>query len=134
VGLEGTDEYRVFFLEFSDFDVPRNYVGVDGKAVGHLFIEARRLSDAPKTPCIGGTRTGALDIKGWRTTLYTCPKDSPYIERVARHGEGASVGHVLLDWKANGVEYIASAHGHTTANVTLLKRLVGGITLVDASE
>ena len=132
VGLEGATEYRVFFLNFEDFDVPRGYVGIDGKPVGHLFLEARRLVDAPKVPCVGGRRSGAIDIKGWRTILYVCPRDSPYIERVARHGEGANVGHVLLDWRVNGVEYIASAHGHTTANVALLRRLVGSLTLVQS--
>jgi hypothetical protein len=133
VGLEGVSEYRVFFLEFADFDVPRHYVGVDGKAVGHLIIEARRLSDAPKTPCIRATRSGALDIKGWRTTVYICPNDSSYVERVARHGEGAHAGHVLLDWKVGNIEYMASAHGHTTANLTLLERVVANITLVDGA-
>jgi hypothetical protein len=133
IGLEGAAAYRVFDLQFQGFDVPRGYVGVDGKAVGHLFIEARKLSDAPQKPCVGGTRTGEIDIKGWRTSLYVCPKDSAYIERVARNGEGTNVGHVLLDWKVNGVEYVASAHGHTTANVDLLRRLVNSVTLVESA-
>jgi hypothetical protein len=130
VGQEGTTEYRVFVLDFENFDVPRDYVGVDGKPVGHLFLEARKLVDAPNVPCVGGRVSGAFEIKGWRTILYVCPKDNTYIERVARHGEGANVGHVLLDWRVNGVEYVASAHGYTTANVALLRRLVGSLTLV----
>jgi hypothetical protein len=130
VGLEGFTQYRVFFLNFADFDVPRGYVGVDGKAVGHVIIEARKVVDASKTPCVDGRRSGEIDIKAWKTTLFVCPKDSTYIERVARHGEGANVGHVLLDWRVNGVEYVASAHGHTTANVSLLKRIAGSVILV----
>jgi hypothetical protein len=132
VGLEGATEYRVFFLQFEDFDVPRGYIGIDGKPVGHLFLEARKLVDAPKAPCVGGTRSGAVEVEGWRTIVYVCPRDSSYIERVARHGEGVNVGHVLLDWRVNGVEYIASAHGHTTASLALLRRFVGSLTLVQS--
>ena len=130
VGLEGLAEYRIFDLEFEGFDVPRHYVGIDGKPVGHLFLEARLVADAPKKPCIKGGRAGWTVIKSWRASLFVCPPDSFYIERVAQHGEGANVSHVLLDWKVGGVEYIASAHGHTTSNVALLRRLVGSVTLV----
>ena len=130
VGLEGVTQYRVFFLNFADFDVPRGYVGVDGKSVGHFIIEARKVIDAPKTPCVDGRRSGEIAIKAWQTTLFVCPQDSTYIERVAQHGEGANVGHVLLDWRVNGVEYVVSAHGHTTANVSLLKRLARSVILV----
>ena len=130
VGLAGVGQDRVFFLEFEDFDVPRGYVGVGGKAVGHLFFEARRLADAPEKPCIGGIRAGGVVIKGWHTSLYVCPNDSPYIERVARHGEGANAGHVLLVWDVKSFRYTISIHGHTTANVRLLMRLLGSSTLV----
>jgi hypothetical protein len=129
-GLEGTTEYRIFDLEFEDFDVPRGYVGIDGKSAGHVFIEARKATDAPTKPCIRGTPAGTMRVRSWRTTLYVCPNDSPYIERVARHGEGSSVGHIILEWRSDGVDYIASAHGHTTANLTLLRQLVGSATLV----
>jgi hypothetical protein len=53
---------------------------------------------------------------------------------VARHGEGANVGHVLLDWRVNGIEYVASAHGHTTSNVALLRRFVGSVTLLQSRD
>ena len=130
MGVEGAIAYRVFFLDFEDFDVPRGYVGVHGRPVGHMFIEARKLSDAPRKPCIEGTPVQRVHVKVWRSILYVCPNDSPYIERVARHGEGANVGHVVLEWKSKGVDYVASAHGHTTTNVTLLRQLVGSIELV----
>jgi hypothetical protein len=133
VGLEGTAEYRVFFLDFEDFDVRRNYVGVDGKPVGHVFVEAREERDAPARPCIGGRRDGSVAVRSWRAALYICPNDSPYIERVARHGEGANVGHILLEWRDAGVDFVASAHGHTTTNLTLLRQLVGSVTLVPPS-
>jgi hypothetical protein len=122
--------YRIFYLEFRDFDVPRGYVGIDGKPAGHVFIEARNASDAPAKPCIRGTRAGAMQARSWRATIYVCPNDSDYIERVARHGEGAYTGHVLPEWRAGGVDYVASAHGHTTANLKLLRQLVDSVTLV----
>ena len=130
VGFEGATLYRIFDLEFQDFDVPRGYVGIDGKPAGHLFIEARKASDAPAKPCIRGTQAGTMRVRSWRATIYICPNDSDYIERVARHGEGANTGHVLLEWKAGGVDYVASAHGHTTANLKLLRQLVDSVTLV----
>jgi hypothetical protein len=130
VGLEGVAEYRVFVLDFEDFDVPRAYIGVGGKAVGHVFIEARKAIDAPATPCIRGVRAGTTKVRLWKATIYVCPNDSAYIERVARHGEGANVGHVLLEWRTAGVDYVASAHGHTTANVGLLRALVDSVSLV----
>jgi hypothetical protein len=130
VGLEGTTAYRIFDLEFENFDVPHGYLGIDGKPVGHVFLEARMVTDAPGRPCIGGTRVGVIRVKSWRTTLYVCPNDSLYIERVARHGEGTNVGHILLEWKDAGVDYIASAHGHTTANLELLRQLVDSVVLV----
>jgi hypothetical protein len=130
VGLEGVTDYRVFLLDFEHFDVPRRYVGVDGKAVGHVFIEARKATEAPTKPCIGGVRTGTTKVRSWRATIFLCPNDSPYIERVARHGEGANVGHVLLDWRVGGADYIASAHGHSTSNLSLLRDLADSMTLV----
>jgi hypothetical protein len=120
----------VFVLDLEGFDVPRRYVGVNGKPVGHVLIEARKLTDAPARPCIGGRRDGAVGVGSWRAALYICPKDSPYIERVARHGEGANVGHILIEWREAGVDYVASAHGHTTANLTLLRQLVASVALV----
>jgi hypothetical protein len=130
VGLEGVTQYRVFILDFTHFDVPRGYVGIDGKPVGHVSIEARKAIDAPTRPCIRGVRTGTTTVRSWRATIYVCPHDSPYIERVARHGEGDYVGHIVLEWRAGGVDYVASAHGHTTANLRLLRELVGSVTLV----
>ena len=62
VGMEGLPAYRVFALEFSGFDVPSRYVGVDGKAIGHIVIEARSHSDSPPVPCIGATRLGTVDV------------------------------------------------------------------------
>lgn len=131
VGLEGLAEYRVFVLDFENFDVPRRYVGIDGRAVGHLFIEARKASNAPARPCIRGIRTGTTKVKSWRATVYVCPNDSPFIERTAQHGEGGNVGHLVIEWRAGGLDYVASAHGHTTANLTLLRQLADSIRLVE---
>jgi hypothetical protein len=60
VGLEGQTRYRIFALELNTFDVPAGYVGVGGKAVGHLFIEARLLKYSPPIPCIGTRRLQLL--------------------------------------------------------------------------
>jgi hypothetical protein len=46
------------------------------------------------------------------------------------HGEGAHAGHLLVEWTDSGIDYIASAHGHTAANLDLLKRLVGSVRLI----
>jgi len=130
VGSEGVIGYPIFFLEFHGFDVPRGYSGVNGKPVGHLTLEAHRLVDDPLKPCIGGRPIGTVRIGTWTTSEFTCPNDSPSVERDAAHGEGSYVGHLALTWTVDGVGYIASAHGHTTANLTLVKRFVHSIDLV----
>ena len=130
VGREGTDQYTVFSLEFSGFDVPRGYAGVGGRPVGHLTLEAHRLADDPLRPCIGGQRLGTLRVGVLATTEFTCPNDSLQVQREARHGEGAYVGHVALEWDSQGIRDIASAHGHTTANLVLLQKFVRSTVLV----
>jgi hypothetical protein len=134
VGVEGARQYSIFFLEFNGFDVPQGYSGINGKPVGHMTLEAHRLADDPLKPCIGGRSIGTARIGIWTTSEFTCPNDNPFIERDAVHGEGTYVGHLALAWKANGISYIASAHGHTTANLTLLKRFVQSIALISPGD
>jgi hypothetical protein len=129
VGLEGAAPYPIFVLEFTGFDVPPGYVGVDGKAIGHVIVAARRELDSPRRPCIGGVRLGDVLVSHWTTTEYRCPSDSLRVQREAMHGEGAQVGHLVLTWRQDGIDYTASAHGHTTTNLNLLKRLVESISL-----
>ena len=133
VGLEGSPPYSVFFLEFTGFVVPPGYVGVDGKPDGHVTLEARPTADSPPKPCIGGTFLGTVKVGSWMTKEYVCPNDSLRVEREAQHGEGAYVGHLVLDWQVSGTQYIISAHGHTTANLALLKRLGGSIEMTAPS-
>jgi hypothetical protein len=130
VGLEGAAPYSIFFLQFYGFDVPKGYSGINGKPVGHVTLEAHRFADDPLKPCIGGRIMGTARIGIWATSEYTCPKDSLSIQREAMHGEGAYVSHLVLAWGADGISYIASAHGHTTANLTLLERFVHSISLI----
>ena len=130
VGLEGAAPYSIFFLQFYRFDVPKGYSGINGKPVGHVTFEAHRFADDPLKPCIDGRPIGTARIGIWTASEFTCPNDSPSIERNAVHGEGAYVGHLVLAWKADGISYLASAHGHTTANLTLLKRFVHSISLI----
>jgi hypothetical protein len=132
--MEGATEYSIFFLEFYGFDVPKGYSGINGKPVGHMTLEAHRFADDPLKPCIGGRAIGTARIGIWTTSEFTCPNDSPFIERHAVHGEGAYVGHLALAWKADGISYIASAHGHTTANLRLLKRYVHSIALISPGD
>jgi len=127
VGLEGSPPYSVFFLEFTGFVVPPGYVGIDGEPDGHVTIEARPTADSPARPCIGGTVLGTVKVGIWMTKEYICPNDSLRVEREAQHGEGAYVGHLVLEWQVSGTQFIISAHGHTTANLALLKRLGGSI-------
>ena len=130
VGREGLVGYPVFGLEFSAFDVPGGYVGIDGKAYGHVFIEARRQSDSPPRPCIGATQTGAVAAGRWNTIAYRCSNDTLAVQRAAAHGEGAYQGHTLLTWNQDGIDYIASAHGQTAVNRDLLVRLVQSMGLI----
>jgi hypothetical protein len=129
-GLAGLPPYLVFFLEFSGFDVPADYVGVDGKAMGHLIIEASPQVDSPPNPCVRGTRLGDVAVGLWTATEFTCPNNSVIVQREARHGEGAHAGHLLFEWNQSGIDYIASAHGHTSVNRELLRLVVTSITLI----
>jgi hypothetical protein len=130
VGLEGLPPYPVFALEFSGFDVPPRYSGVDGKAIGHIVIEARPSNNSPPLPCIGASRLGTVAVGDRLLSEYQCPRDSVRVQREATHGEGAHAGHLLVEWTGAGIDYIASAHGHTARNVGLLKRLVRSISLI----
>jgi len=133
--MEGAAQYSIFFLEFYGFDVPKGYSGINGKPVGHMTLEAHPLADDPlKHPCIGGRIVGTVRLGIWNTTEFDCPNESPYIERVAMHGEGAYVGHLALAWKAGRISYIASVHGHTTANLAFLQQFVRSIALVSPGD
>jgi hypothetical protein len=129
-GLEGLPPYLVFALDFSGFDVAADYVGVDGKAIGHLSIEARPHVDSPPNPCVGGTLLGNVAVGPWTATEYSCPDNSVIVQREAMHGEGTYAGHLLFEWNQNGIDYIASAHGHTSVNRELLRQVVTSMSLI----
>lgn len=132
VGLAGAPPYPIFFFELAGFDVGPSYRGVDGKAMGHVLLSATALRDAPAHPCIGKV-TGGFSISQRRITEYRCSDNALAVQRRARHGEGAHLGHLLLEWKQGGVDYAVSAHGYTSVNLALLRRLVASITLVAAA-
>jgi hypothetical protein len=119
-----------FFLEWNGFDVPATFVGVDGKAVGHVIIHGGLARDSPPRPCIGGVVIGAIVVLKSRAIEYRCPPDSPLIERVATHGEGAYTSHVLVIWRHDGVDYLVSSHGYAAASITLMNRLATSVVLV----
>ena len=128
--MEGSPPYPIFALEFTGFDVPPGYVGVDGKAMGHIFIEARPETDSPPLPCIGAQALGQVIIGQRTLAKYSCPSDSLRVQREAMHGEGAYAGHLLVEWRDAGTDYMASVHGNTAVNLNLLKRLVSSVRLV----
>jgi hypothetical protein len=117
-------------LEWNDFDVPRTFVGVDGKPIGHVIIHAGLVRDSPPQPCIGAVKVGPFVVLGAQATEYRCPPDSLLIQRTAQHGEGAYTSHVLLDWQSNGIEYLVSSHGYEAASVSLMEQLAESLTLV----
>lgn len=125
-GRAGVLRYPIFFMDVNGFRVGAGYVGVDGKPVGHLTISAAKHGDSPDPPCFGVV-VGTLPIGDRVVTEYRCTNDSLRVERDARHGEGAYVGHLLLVWSANGIDCAVSAHGHTKANLTLLKRFAASV-------
>ncbi len=130
VGLEGSPPYQVFVLDLNDFDVPPGYVGVDGRAAGHIVVEARPHDRSPSKPCVGGRALAPEAVGGVISTVYTCPPDSDTVQREATHGEGAYTGHLVLAWSRSGTDYIVSAHGPTTANLALLGQLLASVALV----
>ena len=126
-GQAGELKYAIFFMDVNEFRVGPGYVGVEGKRVGHLTISAVKHEDSPGPPCFG-TVVGTFRISDEVVTEYSCTDESLRVQRDARHGEGAYVGHLLLSWSTNGIDYAVSAHGHTHANMALVKRLAVSIT------
>jgi hypothetical protein len=127
VGLSGAPQYLIFFLQFAGFD--KGWIGPDGNPSGHLIVEAQRHSDAPTAPCIGDAlRTVA--VSQWNATEYRCSSNGLRVERDARHGEGAHLGHLMLAFTQDGIDYIASIHGYTDANFNVLSRFVASVVLI----
>jgi hypothetical protein len=75
-------------------------------------------------------KIGTFVVLGAEATDYRCPPDSPFIERTARHGEGAYTSHVLVDWQSKGIEYLVSSHGYGVASMSLMEQLASSLTLV----
>jgi hypothetical protein len=134
VGSEGLPPYHVFALDFSGFDVPAGYFGVDGNPVGHIAIEARPHNQSPPSPCVGAVALGPVIAGSWTTAAFNCSNDTLEVQRAAMHGEGTYAGHTMLAWSQDGIDYIVSAHGQTTVNRDLLVRLVNATTLTPPSQ
>jgi hypothetical protein len=126
-----TTDGRFFFQDLSGFDVPRGYVGMGGKPFGHVIVAANRHRDIK--PCFGDV-IGVVPVGGLRATEYRCTDDSLLVERNAEHGEGAYLGHLLLAWTRDGIDYSVSAHGHTAVNLALAERLVKSVTMVQPTR
>ena len=80
-------------------------------------------------PCIDAMQIGSIVFAGTRAIEYRCPPDSPRIERLAQHGEGAYAGHTTLAWSQDGIDYLVSSHGYSTASRMLAEDLARSITL-----
>jgi hypothetical protein len=118
-----------FWIEWNGFDVPRRFSGVDGRPAGHVIIHAGLAGSSPSNPCIDGVAVGTFKVDGSTGTFYQCPPDSPRIERLARHGEGAYAGHLTLAWRNHGVDYLVSSHGYSPSSRTLIEDLSASISL-----
>ena len=116
-----------FFVDFQGFRVGPDYVGVDGKPIGHLTLRAEPHREGP--PCFG-TVVGMIALPQHTATEYRCTNNTLRVQRDAEHGEGAYVGHVLLAWTQDGIDYSVSAHGHTAVNLALVERIAGSVELV----
>src|SRR5260370_31900537 len=97
VALEGLSQYPVFFLEFTGFDVPPEYVGIDDKAMGHVAVEARPQRESPPRPCIGGKRLRNGAVSQWTAAEYGRPKGTHRVHRPSMHGEGSHAGPPPLE-------------------------------------
>ena len=129
VALAGLPPYKEFFIDFAGFDVDPSYVGVDGKAYGHVIVTAVPRTEGAAQPCIGN-QVGTFPLTHRVVVEYRCSNDALLVQRDARHGEGAHLGHLLLAWDQDGIDYAASAHGYTEVNLMLLRQLVGSMALV----
>jgi hypothetical protein len=137
-GIEVTG--NVFLLSQSNFQVPRDYVGVSigtnngsvpetsitGGPLGHftfiagtdlaLYLRQVRTKNAPPVPvyCLPVKSPKAIRIHGDLATLYECADSSD-----SRGGLELYMGHTLLVWNDAGMTCEVSFHGHSQANVDL---------------
>ncbi len=120
-----------FFIEWTDLDVPHDFVGINARPAGHVIIHAAPVPDSPAVPCIDAVPVTSLIVGASSAVEYRCPPDSPRIERLAQHGEGAYAGHLTLAWAEHGIEYLVSSHGYGTASENLVIQLARTIFLVN---
>jgi hypothetical protein len=121
-----------FFMEWTDFDVPSDFVGIDGKPAGHVILHAAPVRNSPLVPCIDAVKLGTVTVGASSAIEYRCPPDSPRIERLAQHGEGAYAGHLTLAWAQLGIEYLVSSHGYGDASRNLAEELARSINVVQS--
>jgi hypothetical protein len=77
----------VFSIDYSGFDVPRGYVGLEGRRLGHAIIEAYRHDNSPPLPCFDAVSIGREVINAWAVTEYRCPYVTGIPQAVITHGE-----------------------------------------------
>ena len=97
-----------FVLEGS-FSGPPSYAGV-GPGTGHLWVIAFNADSGvwPASTLIGGRTVGHVTVRG---------RPGRYLE--FPEGSELNSGHVVLVWRAGGVTYAVSLHGHTPLNERL---------------
>ena len=129
VSRGGAEEtlHELFSFDVADF--------VGGEALGpvrHVRLEARRLQDVPPVACYDGVPADAEapDVRPGATVLH-CPDATAESQANTRHGEGAHAGHLLAYWDQDGVRYVVSVHGTSSAAERLLSQLAQNIDVVD---
>lgn len=111
-----------FVLNWTGFVVPPGYAGVPGPyPSGHLVIEAERVGQQASFGCSDGKIRGAVRERGLRITWVNCPTYSS-AEEIG--------GHLVARWDMGGIAYLASLHGWSLVNRTLLVAIVRSIQFV----
>ncbi len=109
-----------FVMSWEGFAVPHDYVGVDGRAEGHLvvisapqdrFVEALR--------CQGEVSEGTIVVNGITAARYSCPQSS-----------GMQGGHVGVRWSADGVASAVSMHHDSATNRRLVQDIANSMQVV----
>jgi hypothetical protein len=83
-------------------------------------------------PCIDATAIARLGIGDSTAIEYRCSRNELRTQRLSRYGEGTFLGHVLLEWTSNGIDYVVSSHGYGQASRVLMEGLAKSTSLVSA--
>ena len=97
---------------------PASYLGDQPGSI-HLVFGASHDPASPWISCRGATNSRPITLAGTHGTLLDCPPASM-----------TNGGHLLFTWRAGGITYAVSAHGHSTTNRKLLAALLSRLKLI----